>query len=94
VVNEVPSPLLGPQSVGLRVVVRSIVPGETGPTGGPVFTDVIGICTDWTDADCVVTRSSGEVVRIPRGLIVAGKPAPAFERKRRDAEHDQEQREH
>lgn len=90
-VKEAPLPQLGPQCVGLRVVVRSIVPGETGPTGGPAFTDVIGICTDWTDEDCVVRRSSGEVVRIPRVLIVAGKPAPAFQRKRRDAHAEGDQ---
>jgi hypothetical protein len=89
--NGASLPMLGPHCVGLRVVVRSIVPDETGPTGGPAFTDVIGICTDWTDEDCVVTRSNGDVVQIPRRLIVAGKPAPAFERNRRDAhaEHDQ-----
>lgn len=90
-VNLRPTPLLGPDCVGLRVVVRSIVPGETGPTGGPTFTDVIGICTEWTDDDCVVARSTGEVVRIPRALIVAGKPAPAFERKRRDADAERDQ---
>ena len=90
-VTDAPLPQLGQHCVGLRVVVRSIVPGETGPTGGPAFTDVIGICTEWTDDECVISRSTGEVVRIRRGLIVAGKPAPAFERKRRnaDAEGDQ-----
>lgn len=70
---------------------RSIIAGEIGPTGGPAFTDVIGICTDWTEDECVVTRSTGEVVRIPRALIVAGKPAPAFERKRRDAHAEGDQ---
>lgn len=85
-VNSRPTPLLGPDCVGLRVVVRSIVPGEIGPTGGPAFTDVIGICTEWTDDDCLITRSTGEIVRVPRALIVAGKPAPPVERKRRDAD--------
>lgn len=90
-VNDAPLPLLGPDCVGLRVVVRSIVPGETGPTGGPAFTDVIGMCTAWTDEDCVVQRSTGEVVHIARRLIVAGKPAPAFERKRRDTDTQRDQ---
>ena len=85
-VNDAPLPPLGPQCVGQRVVVRSIVPGETGPTGGPAFTDVIGLCTDWTEEHCVVERSTGEIVQIPRALIVAGKPAPAFQRVRRNAD--------
>lgn len=89
--NDAPLPLLGPDCVGLRVVVRSIVPGERGPTGGPAFTDVIGMCLAWTEEDCVVQRSTGEVVQLPRALIVAGKPAPASERKRRDADAQRDQ---
>ena len=31
---------LGPSCVGLRVVVRRALPGQTGPTGGPAMTDL------------------------------------------------------
>jgi N-acetylglutamate synthase len=67
---------LGPDVVGTRVVVRRLVPGETGPTGGPAFTDVLGVCTSWTDGACVVQPESGDPVTIPLALIVSGKPVP------------------
>jgi len=67
---------LGPHVVGQRVVVRRIVPGETGPTGGPAFTDVLGTCESWSDAEVVVRTEEGDEVRIPTGLIVSGKPVP------------------
>lgn len=68
------SPYLGPHVVGQRVVVRRLVPGETGPTGGPAFTDVLGDCIAWDP--CVVVTASGERVEIPLDLIVSGKPVP------------------
>jgi N-acetylglutamate synthase len=60
--------------VGQRVVVRSLVPGETGPTGGPAFTDVLGTCTSW--GEVVVIDSAAGPVSLPVGLIVSGKPVP------------------
>ena len=39
---------LGPQCVGLRVVVRRRLPGETGPSGGPRMTDVLGVMESWS----------------------------------------------
>lgn len=68
------SPYLGPHVVGQRVVVRRLVPGETGPTGGPAFTDVLGDCVAWDP--CVVVTATGERVEIPVELIVSGKPVP------------------
>lgn len=68
------SPYLGPHVVGQRVVVRRLVPGETGPTGGPAFTDVLGDCVAWDP--CVVVTATGERVEIPLELIVSGKPVP------------------
>ncbi len=68
------SPYLGPHVVGQRVVVRRLVPGETGPTGGPAFTDVLGDCVAWDP--CVVVTATGERVEIPLDLIVSGKPVP------------------
>lgn len=68
------SPFLGDHVVGQRVVVRRLVPGETGPTGGPAFTDVLGDCIAWDP--CVVVTAAGERVEIPVELIVSGKPVP------------------
>ncbi len=67
---------LGPHVVGQRVVVRRAVPGETGPSGGPAMSDVLGECLAWGD-DVVVRKADGEVVRIPVAEIVTGKPVPA-----------------
>lgn len=58
------------------MVVRRLVPGETGPTGGPAFTDVLGVCTSWADGVCVVRPETGDPVAIPVELIVSGKPVP------------------
>lgn len=67
---------LGPHVVGKRIVVRRVLPGETGPSGGPLMTDVLGICTSWGDGECVVQPESGEPVRIVLTDIVSGKPVP------------------
>jgi ribosomal protein S18 acetylase RimI-like enzyme len=58
------------------VVVRRLVPGESGPTGGPAFTDLLGVCTAWQDGVCVVQPEAGDAVAIPWALIVSGKPVP------------------
>ncbi len=67
---------LGPHVVGERVVVRRLLRGETGPTGGPAFTDLLGTCLSWGDGECVVAPESGEPVRIALADIVSGKPVP------------------
>ncbi|GAA1476469.1 GNAT family N-acetyltransferase [Nocardioides aestuarii] len=67
---------LGPHVVGQRVVVRRVVPGETGPSGGPAMTDVLGTCLRWSDDECVVQPETGEPVTIPLALVVSGKPVP------------------
>jgi len=72
----VPAHLLGPHVVGQRVVVRRVLVGETGPTGGPAFTDVLGICESWADGVAVIRPESGPPVEIPIELIVSGKPVP------------------
>lgn len=66
---------LGPHVVGLRVVVRRIVRGETGPSGGPALTDVLGVCTKWGDGVCVVDGPNG-LVEVAIADIVSGKPVP------------------
>ena len=67
---------LGPHVVGLRVVVRRVLPGETGPSGGPAMTDLLGVCTAWGDGRCVVQPESGPPVTIALSDIVSGKPVP------------------
>ena len=67
---------MGPHVVGQRVVVRRVLPGETGPSGGPAMTDLLGLCTSWGDGVCVVQPESGAPVRIALADIVSGKPVP------------------
>jgi len=58
------------------VIVRRVVPGETGPSGGPALTDVLGVCLRWSDGECVVQPEEGPAVTIPVELVVSGKPVP------------------
>jgi GNAT superfamily N-acetyltransferase len=67
---------LGPHVVGQRIVVRRVLRGETGPTGGPAMTDVLGVCLSWADGRCVVRREDGDPVEIDTADIVSGKPVP------------------
>jgi ribosomal protein S18 acetylase RimI-like enzyme len=67
---------LGPHVVGQRVVVRRLLPGQTGPSGGPAMTDVLGLCTSWADGICVVRPEEGPEVAIVVADIVSGKPVP------------------
>ncbi|WP_082534038.1 GNAT family N-acetyltransferase [Marmoricola sp. Leaf446] len=62
--------------VGTRVVVRRLVRGEAGPSGGPAMTDVLGECVAWGDGVVAVRRETGDVLRIPLADLVAGKPVP------------------
>jgi N-acetylglutamate synthase len=67
--------LLGPHVVGQRVVVRRVLRGQTGPSGGPALTDVLGVCTSWEAGLCVV-RTETQLVTVPIADIVSGKPVP------------------
>ncbi|HET7068087.1 MAG TPA: GNAT family N-acetyltransferase [Nocardioides sp.] len=67
---------LGPHVVGQRVVVRRVVHGETGPSGGPAMTDVLGILVAWDSETCVVSPETGPAVTIPVADVVTGKPVP------------------
>ena len=73
--SPVPSGL-GPHCVGLRVVVRSVLRGRQGPSGGPALTDVLGVMESWTDTTTTVRREDGTVVEVARADVVAGKPVP------------------
>lgn len=77
--NLPPAPgshLLGPHVVGQRVVIRRLLPGETGPSGGPAMTDVLGICVSWTATEAVVRREDGSLVAMEVAQIISGKPVP------------------
>ncbi|MFY9916486.1 MAG: GNAT family N-acetyltransferase [Nocardioidaceae bacterium] len=62
--------------VGQRIVVRHLLPGEQGPTGGPAMSDVLGILETWDETSISVRREGGELVTISREHIVTGKPVP------------------
>jgi GNAT superfamily N-acetyltransferase len=68
--------VLGPHVIGLRVVVRRVLRGETGPSGGPAMTDVLGVCESWEDGLTTVRREDGSLVEIRVADIVSGKPVP------------------
>ncbi|MFA3875001.1 GNAT family N-acetyltransferase [Streptomyces sp. MMCC 100] len=66
--------------VGKRVSVRRL--SEPG-VAGEKFTDTVGVLTSWTDGVLLITRKSGESVRVAESDLVAGKvvpPAPARRR--------------
>lgn len=67
---------LGPHVVGTRIVVRRVLVGESGPTGGPAFTDVLGVCESWAGGRVAIRRSDGTLVEIATADIVSGKPVP------------------
>lgn len=74
-VNGTP-PGLGPHVVGQRVVVRRVLRGETGPTGGPALTDVLGVMESWSGGEAAVRTEAGDLVTITVADIVSGKPVP------------------
>jgi N-acetylglutamate synthase len=62
--------------LGRRVVIRSLVRGEKGPSGGPLMTDVIGFLRAYGDGVAVVERRDGSLTRVAIEDIVAAKPLP------------------
>lgn len=62
------------------MVIRRLVRGETGPSGGPAFTDLLGTCTAWADGSMTLVPdspgSSGDPVVVALADIVSGKPVP------------------
>ncbi|MGV9316033.1 GNAT family N-acetyltransferase [Streptomyces sp. NPDC003691] len=81
-----------PLDVGKRVSIRRLVdPSE----GSGTFTDVVGVLTSWDEKEStegaagtgggvlVITRRTGEVVRVPEASLVAGKTVPAAPARRR-----------
>ncbi|MFM9495727.1 GNAT family N-acetyltransferase [Streptomyces galilaeus] len=66
--------------VGKRVSVRRL--SEPGVTEGK-FTDTVGVLTSWDNGVLLITRKSGESVRITESSLVAGKVVPAAPARRR-----------
>ncbi|NDZ71655.1 GNAT family N-acetyltransferase [Streptomyces sp. SID10362] len=66
--------------VGKRVSVRRL--SDTG-VAGERFTDTVGVLTSWTDGVLLITRKSGESVRVAESDLVAGKVVPAAPARRR-----------
>lgn len=65
--------------VGKRVSVRYVTDSATSEK----FTDSVGVLTSWDDAVLLITRKSGDSVRIPESALVAGKVVPAAPARRR-----------
>ncbi len=64
------------EHLGQRVVVRRVLPGELGRSGGPAMTDVLGTLVTFDDNSIAVQREDGERTVISHADIVAGKPVP------------------
>jgi N-acetylglutamate synthase len=62
--------------VGRRVVVRRVLHGERGPSGGQALTDVIGMLESWEPDHLVVRRKDDTTVRIAHADVVAAKTVP------------------
>ncbi|MFD3442562.1 GNAT family N-acetyltransferase [Streptomyces sp. NPDC058685] len=69
-----------PADVGKRVSVRRLA--EATPEGEK-FTDTVGVLTSWDAGVLLITRRTGENVRIPESSLVAGKVVPAAPARRR-----------
>ncbi|MER8068115.1 GNAT family N-acetyltransferase [Streptomyces sp. NPDC094034] len=71
---------LTPADVGKRVSVRQL----TGSgAAGEKFTDTVGVLTSWDGDVLLITRRTGESVRVPEAALVAGKVVPAAPPRRR-----------
>ncbi|KQX58801.1 MULTISPECIES: GNAT family N-acetyltransferase [unclassified Streptomyces] len=66
--------------VGKRVSVRYVT---ESPSAGGRFTDAVGVLTSWDNSVLLITRKSGEGVRIAESALVAGKVVPAAPARRR-----------
>jgi N-acetylglutamate synthase len=62
--------------VGRRVVIRSLVRGQKGPSGGPLMTDVVGFLREYGGGVAVIERRDGSLVRVALDDVVVAKPLP------------------
>ncbi|MGH3482576.1 MAG: hypothetical protein ACRDPQ_05015 [Nocardioidaceae bacterium] len=63
--------------IGRRVVIRSLLRGEKGPSGGPLMTDVVGYLREYGEGVAVVERRDRSLTRVAIDDIVAAKPLPS-----------------
>ena len=66
--------------VGKRVSVRRL---NDPAAGGEKFTDTVGVLASWNEGVLLITRKSGETVRIAESSLVAGKVVPSAPARRR-----------
>ncbi|MDT0611776.1 GNAT family N-acetyltransferase [Streptomyces lancefieldiae] len=66
--------------VGKRVSVRRL---SEPCAADKRFTDTVGVLTSWDDGVLLITRKSGETVRVPESALVAGKVVPSAPARRR-----------
>lgn len=71
--------------IGRRVVVRSRLPGEIGPSGGPAMTDAVGVVEVADEREVVVRTRDGALRRVAREDIVVVRPVPPTNRPRLQA---------
>jgi N-acetylglutamate synthase len=62
--------------VGRRVVVRRVLAGQSGPSGGPAMGDVLGVLEECEEDHLVVRRRDGVAVRVAVADVVAAKTVP------------------
>ncbi|MGW5423829.1 GNAT family N-acetyltransferase [Streptomyces sp. NPDC003943] len=62
--------------VSVRYVTESSAPGER-------FTDAVGVLTSWDEGVLLITRRTGQTVRIAESALAAGKVVPAAPARRR-----------
>jgi N-acetylglutamate synthase len=74
---------LKPSDIGRRVVVRTTVGEETGPSGGPALTDTLGMLESWDESTIGVRKADGTLVTIALADVVAAKVVPPAPRSRR-----------
>lgn len=68
--------MLTDEDVGHRVVVRRVLRGETGPSGGPASADVLGDLQLLDERMLVVRRADGSTVQVARADVVSAKRVP------------------
>ncbi len=62
--------------VGQRVVVRYRLVGQTGPSGGPALSDVVGVLRSYDGVTAEVTRRDGTTVSVEVPDIMTAKTIP------------------
>ncbi|WP_406399843.1 GNAT family N-acetyltransferase [Streptomyces sp. NBC_00879] len=77
-----------PADVGKRVSVRRLTDADSELTK---FTDTVGVLTSWKHGVLLITRRTGESVRIAESSLVAGKVVPAAPARRRGPAADFEE---